>query len=57
MQCDEEETFAEAVRSITGAFAQVKYVKQGIAFSRALFVVCFLYRPTITTFLTSEEAK
>lgn len=56
MQCDEE-TFGEAVRSITGAFAQVKYVKQGIAFSRALFVVCFLYRPTTITFLTSEEAK
>lgn len=50
-----EETFAEAVRSIVGAFAQVKYVKQGIAFSRVLLFVRFLYRPTITTFLTSEK--
>lgn len=55
VQSGEEETFAEAVRSIVGAFAQVKYVKQGIAFSRVLLFVRFLYRPTITTFLTSEK--
>lgn len=55
VQSGEEGTFAEAVRSIVGAFAQVKYVKQGIAFSRVLLFVRFLYRPTITTFLTSEK--